>query len=819
MPNVSSSEKLQLNSLKNNEVFNRCIKKLVLNTKLEDNEISYILSSAIIFFRYYNNDKRYKSFFNIGYYLILKYGLIHNDYKPLYDISLQIGFYPISDYILSNDYLSETTLNEVLINKEINRRYKNADYIETIEQYNRSKEIFNNIDKNTLAYIAPTSYGKSSIIRDVIKQNNFQKIAIIVPTKSLLIQTYRDIRKLRLPYKLILHDEMYNNESRFIGILTQERATRLVSKYNIGFDFLFIDEAHNLLDIDSRNILLGRFIMQNHRINQEQRILYLSPLVSNPSNLKLKNISENEVYASVIKHNMKIFDTYFLNKKGKLSKYNHFTNDFYKLDIDTNYVFSTYITNNSKDKNFVYNYRPKYIESIALDLFNNFIDNKVNNEDLNFIANVISKEIHEDLNLVDYVKKGVIYLHGKLPNILKEYLENAFKEIKEIKYIVANSVILEGINFPIDNLFITSTYGLTGKDLNNLIGRVNRLNYVFNNSLNRLLSDIHFVDSDPYTDRRSNMINKIELLRQHTFDDINRNPLLENYDIEKLKISAEEKKKKKEKDNKIIGLTALLLKDDIDTSIDKLIHYLVENNIDDFYSNVNEAARTIIENIKNIADKDDIALSIYDIFIRNLEGSIKDFELERLKNEKARNYYNNYINIFQLLSLKDKIASTITYFDTKSKNSLDPYLYIGGSFGEISKSSSRYENRESLNNVYIDLRNKTKKQFANIALVKIKMEEDFVSFKLKKLITFLYDFDLIDEEMYLKAIYGSTDLNIINLTRIGLSPNIIAILKQQNQITNITFDDYGNLVSNQIFQLFLESQSELFKFEINKYIS
>ncbi|WP_294298218.1 DEAD/DEAH box helicase [uncultured Chryseobacterium sp.] len=816
MSKIQTKEKQQLSSLKNNETLNKCLKKITLNQRLSADEITYILCAAIIFFRYYNHDKRYKGYFNIGYYIILKYSIIHKDYKPLYDISLQIGFYPISNYIISKEYITESFVNEKIINKVINEKYKKENYIETVEQSNRSIEIFENIKEHDSAYIAPTSYGKSSIIKDVIIKNNFNKIGIIVPTKSLLIQTYNDMRKLNLNYKLILHDEMYNGEDKFIGILTQERANRLINKMSLSFDILFIDEAHNLLKNDARNLLLSRFIMLNHKYNNNQRILYLSPLVSDSLQLKIKNTSEGKIYESTIIHNMKIFDVYYLDKKGKLKKYNRFTDEYYNLK--TEFEFENYIIEKSKNKNFIYNYRPKFVEKIAHKIYNR-IDNFIESEELNKIAKVISEEINEDLDLINLVNKGVLYLHGKLPNILKEYLENAFKEIKEFKYLVANSIILEGVNFPIDNLYITSTFGLSPKDLNNLIGRVNRLNYVFSHSLTRLLSKVHFVDSDDFTDRRSIMGNKIKLLRDNIFIDENKNPLLENYNIENLKLSKQEKESKKNKDSAIIDSTNFLLNVNPENFKERITHYFIENNVDDFYKEIDKVVQSIIKNISNLPRGNNLIDIIYKIFIENNESNITDYEVERLKNSQARKYYQNYIDTFQLLSLKEKIISTVKYFETKSSSPTDSFLFIGNSFGEEINTSKKYNNPEYLNKVYINLKNKSRQELSNISLIKIKLEEDFVSFKLKKLITFLYDFQIIDVNTYYKAVYGSDDKEIIDLTRIGLNPNVIRILKNNNQIENISFDDNGNLTSNDEFIKFFNVQPELVKFEINKYIS
>ncbi len=815
MSKITSYEKRQLITLKNNEFFISCFKKLILNTQLNIEEAQYILSSAVIFFRYYNNDKRLKGYFNIAYYIVLKYSLLHKDYKPLYDISLQIGFYPISNFIIKNELLEENYLHEAIINNEVKKIYSKEHYVETVEQYNRTREIFENIKTTDTAYIAPTSFGKSSIIRDVIVQNDYKKIVIVVPTKSLIVQTYNDIRNLELGYKLILHDEMYNNEDRFIGILTQERATRLINKFDLAFDIMFIDEAHNLLNNNSRNFLLSRLVMLNYKKNNEHRLLYLSPLVSDISNLKIKNTTEGQIFESTIKHNLKAFDTFYLDKKGKLFSYNRYTDEHYQLASELS--FDDYIIANSKNKNFLYTYRPKFVEKIA-ERINSKLKNVAENSKLKKISNVISEEVSEDIDIVQYILNGIVYLHGKLPNILKEYLEYNYKEIQELKYVVANSVILEGINFPIDNLYITATYGLNVKGLNNLIGRVNRLNYVFEDNLDKLVSEIHFVDSVEYTDSRSNMINKISLLREHTFKDENKNPLLEEYNIEDLKLSKKDKEKRKEKDKKLIDSTEFLVNINPDNLSDRVKQHFIENNIDDFYKSYEDIIPTIIENTSKISDNKDVINTIYEVFIYNLENEIKDFELERLKNVKARAYYKNYIDIFQLLSLKEKIANTLTYSKEKANDAADSFLFIGSSFGEVALQSDKYKNFEYQNEVYVNLKGKSKQKLANISLVKIKLEEDFVSFKLKKLITFLFDFNFISEETYLLAVYGSSDKDLINLTRIGLNPSISKVLKENDQLKNLELDINGNLKCNVSFKTFMKTQSELFNFEVNKYI-
>jgi len=237
-------EKSQLTTLKNTEEFKDTFHKLIVgNQDITPKDQEFILLCAILFFNFYNQDKRYRSYFRLAYYIILKYSQLFNDFKPLYDISIQIGFFPICNILIDNQKIQPNNVSDVISHKFLKSKYINEreNYIETLEQHNSVKKLLESTS-NTLAYIAPTSFGKSSLISTFLLQEKFSKIGIIVPTKSLLIQTFKNIQKLSLNYKIILHDEMYENQDRFIGILTQERATRLINKGGY-FDMLFIDEA------------------------------------------------------------------------------------------------------------------------------------------------------------------------------------------------------------------------------------------------------------------------------------------------------------------------------------------------------------------------------------------------------------------------------------------------------------------------------------------------------------------------------------------------------------------------------------------------
>lgn len=814
-----TQEKRALTYIGKDPLFKDIIEKLTTDADLKHSEKIYILSCAILILKHFEKDKRYISYADFAYSIILKYSLRYNDYTPLFDYSINFGFYPIAKTILDHELLNGNLINNCFMDIKLDRFNKGNNYVETLEQYVESKRFLGD-ESNEKSYLAPTSFGKSSIIVDHIKKlGKNLKIVIVVPTKSLLMQTYQMIRDAKLRRKIIIHDEMYDNESFFIAVFTQERSLRLLSRRDIYFDVLFIDEAHNILKKDSRSILLSRLIAKNRALNPDQKVIYLSPLIDNVENLK---ITEDQIISThIINFNIKEPEIFEHRLDKEVWKYNRFVNQFYKVGQGVDKF--DYLKINFTKKNFLYNYRPIKIEQLAKDLCENLPKIEIADKILE-IEKILRKEVHGDFYAIKYLRHGLVYLHGKLPDLIKEYIEYKYKTLPELKYVIANSVILEGMNLPIDTLFIFNTYSLQGKELMNLIGRVNRLNSIFStgsNELNRLLPIVHFVNSEEYNRANSKMMNKITLLRSRIFEDKIENPILDSFDIEKLAVSKGEEEKYR-KDIQSIQDNEKFIYTHPDTEADKIKIYLIEAGINDFYTDVEELIAQIIFKINSIkshkvTDWESLPMmeKIEYIFIRDQNG-ISDFEIKRLGNEKAKNYYENYILVGQKKSLNENINSEFKYYKeiAQRKNSK---LYFGKAYGEETRESDSYP--QAMKKVYVDLSTKSDAELINLAIVKLKMEDDFISFKLNKFIVMMFDYKIITNDEYNLYIYGTTDKKKISLTKYGLSISLISRLERDGQLENISFDQFNNLKGNTNFEIFINSIDDFYKFEISRYLN
>lgn len=832
-----SGEKITLTALiKGNAFFKEVISKLTLDQDLSDEEKSYVLSCALIFLDQYNNDRRYKSFADFAYYIVLKYSLNFQDYKPLYDFSIEFGFFPITDAILKNNLIGETNFKDFVVGLKITDYEKEIDaqskYVETFEQNTERIEFIKDTSQEK-SFLAPTSFGKSSVIVEYINSlEQKQKIAIIVPTKSLLMQTYKMIRDADLGYRILMHNEMYKDEANFIAVFTQERALRLLKSAEIVYDSLIIDEAHNILKKDPRSILLARLVRLNKNRKENCNIVYLSPLIDKVNSLKIN--SEQKINSHAINFNIKSPEIFEFSLENKLLKHNRFfTNDNNTgLELSNFQNHFELIQETSKSKNFLYNYRPVHIEHLAKSLV--AISNDKENDSIKEIITILKDEVHEKFYCIPLLRKGIIYLHGKLPDLIKEYLEKKFKEIQDIKYVVANSVILEGMNLPIDNLYIFNTRSLGGKELTNLIGRVNRLNEIFKpgNNLTKLLPSVYFVNNELYNMHGANavkMFNKIKLLRNRSFSDIIDNPVLDEFDIESIKDSdSDAQQKKRDKVNQQIEYEDFLIKE-ILTPKEKLKQYFIENSFSIFYNDLDFLVEKILKSInnksylspdwndKNIIDK------IFTLFIKDFadkDNFMVDYEFFRLKEESARNYYHTHIEN-RKKSLKENIQIVFNYLKSrkKSENLKDHIYYIGTTYGEQIYQSNKYFNELNNSKVAINLKVKNDEELINYAIVKLKIEDDFISFKLNKFIVFLYDFNIISKDEYNEYVYGTTNEEKIELTKFGLTIGLIDRLTKDQQLENLKFDENNNLTSNENFQEYLTTLNDFQRFEIERFLS
>lgn len=301
--------------------FKVAYEKLISNKRLSIAE-KKLLMRIIAYFIFTGDETIHK----LAYVMALQYGQNSGDYDAALDIATRLRYYPVVELIKATtrqDHRPHISANSVL-NAALSEVYK-KDYYRSEQQYLLDQVVSNN--KNVTA-IAPTSYGKSDILlkKVLTYYSHGKKVCIITPTKSLLSQTLSAIIKIRNDRRnvIIYPDIAYDKTKPLIAIFTQERfATFLSHNPKDNFDYLFVDEAHNMMEPDDRGVTLSRDIIIAKTRNPNLNIDFFSPFVVLPkTSLEVIqpsiSVSQSDQTIYQVKEYMKIPKYLVWDKENKI---------------------------------------------------------------------------------------------------------------------------------------------------------------------------------------------------------------------------------------------------------------------------------------------------------------------------------------------------------------------------------------------------------------------------------------------------------------------------------------------------------------------
>lgn len=374
--------------------------------------------------------------------------------------------------------------------------------------FRTQKQAFDKFGNDYFSYSGPTSMGKSFIMRMFLKkqvqENESMNFAILVPTKALINEVKSEVTE---DLRNLLSDKNYKivtsagslflrSMHNFIFILTPERLLYLlISQPQIDLDYLFIDEAHKISSKDARSTFYYKVVGMLSRRRKRPHIIFASPNIPNPEvYLKLipeANLNENKIAAKFAPvSQMKYFIDIPNCKILLFNKYNHKLSILVpKINEKSSFgQIVKYISQKSKitkNKQTGNNQTIVYCSSKAktLELARDFAkseDEIMDNPSLKKLSSEIMAEIHGDCFLAELVRKGIAYHVGYLPSSIRLKIEELYKN-GDIRTLFCTSTLVEGVNLPADNLFITSYYSgnsiMQEVDFMNLVGRVGRIKY------------------------------------------------------------------------------------------------------------------------------------------------------------------------------------------------------------------------------------------------------------------------------------------------------------------------------------------------------
>lgn len=781
--------------------YNNLITEKEISAKIIDDVIQIIAMLLVI------GDS---SLTKMAYYLSIHLGIITKDYTILRDISARLRYYPVTNLVNRSSDDSDTNPNSInsILSEVFSSIYRD-DYYQTEEQYYFGKRIRN--EKNVRA-IAPTSYGKSQLMiqKCINKYHAGNKVCLIIPTKSLLSQTVSEIIKRNGNRRnVITHPDMMTSQlssKPHISVVTQERLMSIITNFpNASYDYIFVDEAHNLFDKDQRALLLARDIIILKTRNPATHIDYYSPFIVSPEkSLDIVGV-ENNFIISRINEFVKVPQFYIWEEdNAATSIYDQFFDKFFDFEKTNGNIFSTTVRY-SGEKNIIYANKPSDIELIA-DSLTNYVNEVSFCEKSKAIIEEACKSlstlVHGSYNLIKLLKHGIVISHGRMTDIVKGYTEYLFKTVPELKYIVTTSTLLEGVNIPAEKIFIFD-YGkgkgnLSGPAFHNLIGRICRFKDIFKESnpdITLLIPKVYIMQNKQFMRQKANAKNFIRAVAKEDLPQKENllNPLLEEYN-EKDKVERRIKEttilgnidnKHYSQYEKISKTQPILAQTDFGKfcfkngvnffdifSFEKIIGQKLEriNTINNADLLVDILIKYILEPTYNSSNKE----WIYKIFTNN---TAKERILEILRNRTSNDY-----NFAQLVAIDIK----------RWQSSINTYgnnvVYVG-KIGDCNKKgiSGPFNNYHMFN---VDKNN----LMASYAVSLEKENLDNIDYDIMPIVETLNDLGKIDEILYKRLKYGTDNPLAIDLIKLGVDLSLANIIVASQTLAEMFEKENDSLV-------------------------
>lgn len=356
-------------------------------------------------------------------------------------------------------------------------------------------------ENDWLSVSAPTSAGKSRIIREHFLQwardHHRCTLVYVVPTRALIEEVSADFRREVPENTAVLAtpwDPEFDAATKRVLVLTQERL-HLVQEHHAPFavDVLFVDEAQSLGG-DARGVLLQRTIERASRDNPKLKLLFASPLSSNPG-LLVESHPES-LHAGAFTSETVTVNQNLLRVEqrdlGSRTRSVSLVTDGYSRDlglvqlphrpttIPLRIALVAHAMAGTSSGNVIYVNGPVEAEKVAKAVFERLPDESAvkADHDIRNLQELIRTAVHPNYMLADVLDRRVAFHYGNMPLIIRSEVERLFGEGK-LLYLVCTSTLLEGVNLPCRTIFMRNPKKGRGNPLSepdfwNLAGRAGR---------------------------------------------------------------------------------------------------------------------------------------------------------------------------------------------------------------------------------------------------------------------------------------------------------------------------------------------------------
>lgn len=758
---------------------------LVRRDVLDDADLTSLLTFAILFLRSGDDIAS-----RLGYRILLQYANVTGDYEPLHAVAKARELMPITvaaerlQPSLRTGGLSSSLFDAHRTNFTLSDGGGDPSYRTRGQMALRD---FNARNLNAVV-VAPTSYGKSEMMLSKLAEHLDRRSCVIVPTRALISQTRSAVISngaIRASgVRVFTHPDAYVGDTSFVAVMTQERLQRLLANApDLTLDLVLVDEAHNLLGDDARAIELSQVLMTVRARNSAAGVSYYTPFLASPTSVHLAVDPGLAPEGLSINEHVKA-ERLFVSRPGERQRlYDQYLNRFFDLEPRVPADEIDAVRALAGAKTLVYVNKPSQAQELAVQISARQSNRMGPAAEVAITA--ISDLIDPNYSLIDCIRAGVLFHHGKVPDLLRQYIERLFKDTSASapSFLVTTSTLLEGVNTPADRLIMMSASRglgyLSRAEFRNLIGRVARFKEVFASErpdLGLLQPEIHLVPSS-YARVGWDVESYLEKVADvaKTVSDSVENPLLAKADNSSGREEALEYWENVEPTDR--------LETERRTVETEAGSACFKNGVRDFDIFAYEALlQGRIEALRGslLTSVGEVIDTICEVFFEGVD--LEKEELERVRDTPgARRFYTLFLS---WRANNEPYKRMIGHFLSYWAQLDGELVYVGTAWGEETYGGG-------FKRLYVDMYTKTRAQRINLAVAKVKEEQDFVDFNLIKYVEILASFGLVEGGLYNRLKYGTDDPYLICLLKNGCSPELSRLIR----------DDYGahvqvNVVEN-----------------------
>ncbi|MDD2979041.1 MAG: helicase-related protein [Hespellia sp.] len=418
----------------------------------------------------------------------------NNLYEVWADLIETLGFYP---YIQKNS----SDLKNMSFADDVRMSYFQSDFLETTYLHKEQKKISNYLiaGKNVIAS-APTSFGKSLLIEEIVASKKYINIIIIQPTLALLDETRLKLKKYSDDYKIIVRtSQPYSEDGRNLFLLTAERVMEYEDLPKI--DFLIIDEFYKLSlrrKDDRADTLNNAFLKVVNKFHP--RFYFLGP--------NIDGITEGfaEKYDAVFyKSDFSLVDCNVIDKSYLID----WSKSTKQIDKEKMEILCKTLSDLENEQTLIYCSTPARARRIAK-VYLEYLQRmrKQKNEQLPLV-DWINKNVSPEWSLSKELQYGLAIHDGSLQKHIGASIIKYFNEGR-LNCIFCTSTIIEGVNTSAKNVILfdekkggneidffdySNIKGRSGRMMEHYVGRV--FNFCHVPERESVVIDIPFYEQNP----------------------------------------------------------------------------------------------------------------------------------------------------------------------------------------------------------------------------------------------------------------------------------------------------------------------------------